>query len=222
MSALVKKLSIAIAAAAALTAMPGTAWAQLFYTDPPLAGGPIEPGEQLVGEPLSGATAAEARAGLIWNLRSGLNVAALRCQFSKYLRAVDNYNAVLAHHSGELAQAYQTLGNYFRRVAPNAREGQRRFDAWSTLTYNNYSTIAGQISFCQTASNIGKEALARRKGEFYALARDRMRELRNSLSGGADRIYAGGTALRPLPASAFAAPVCTGLTGRQLQQCQAQ
>jgi hypothetical protein len=222
MSALVKRLSIAIAAAAASMAVPGAAQAQLFYQDLPLAGGPVEPGEQLVGETLPGANPAEARAALIWNLRSGLNVAALRCQFSKYLRAVDNYNAVLAHHSGELAQAYQTLGNYFRRVAPNPREGQRRMDAWSTLTYNNYSTIAGQISFCQTATNIGKEALSRRKGQFYELARERMRELRNSLAGGADRIYGTGMPLRPLPMSAFAAPVCTGLTGRQLQQCQAQ
>ena len=222
MSALVKKISIAIAAAAAITAVPGTAQAQLFYTDPPLAGGPVEPGEQLVGEPLTGANAAESRAGLIWNLRSGLNVAALRCQFGKYLRAVDNYNAVLAHHSGELAQAYSTLGNYFRRTSANVREGQRRFDAWSTLTYNNYSTIAGQISFCQTATNIGKEALTRRKGQFYEVARDRMRELRNSLAGGADRLTSGGIALRPLPMAAFAAPVCTGLTGRQLQQCLGQ
>jgi hypothetical protein len=222
MSALVKKYRIAFAAAAAFVVVPGTAHAQLFYTDPPLAGGLVEPGEQLVGEPLTGATPAEARAGLIWNLRSGLNVAALRCQFSKYLRAVDNYNAVLAHHSGELAQAYQTLGNYFRRTSANVRDGQRRFDAWSTLTYNNYSTIAGQISFCQTASNIGKEALARRKGQFYEVARERMRELRNSLTGGSDRLYAGGLALRPLPTSAFAAPVCTGLTGAQLQQCLAR
>lgn len=222
MRALVNKLSIGIAAAAAYAAVPGAAHAQLFYTDPPLAGGPIEPGEQLVGEPLAGASPAEARAGLIWNLRAGLNVAALRCQFTKYLRVVDNYNAVLAHHSGELAQAYQVLGNYFRRTSPNPREGQRRFDAWSTLTYNNYSTIAGQFGFCQTASNIGKEALSRRKGEFYAIARERMRELRNSLTHGADRLSSGGLALRPLPESVFAGPICTGLTGRRLQQCQAQ
>lgn len=198
MSAFVKKLSIGILAAAASAALPGTAQAQLFYMPPAFAVGPVEPGEQLVSAPLTNPTAAETRAALIWNLRSGLNVAALRCQFSKYLRSVDNYNAVLDHHSEELAQAYQILGNHFRRIGGNPREGQRRLDAWSTLTYNNYSTIAGQASFCQTAGNIGKDALTRRKGEFHELARDRMRELRNSLAGGADRIYTV-AALRPLP-----------------------
>ena len=57
----------------------------------------------MVGLPLPGATPAEYRAHLLWNLRSGLNVAALQCQFSPYLRAVDNYNALLAHHARELA-----------------------------------------------------------------------------------------------------------------------
>ncbi|HEY0116511.1 MAG TPA: hypothetical protein VGB54_12410 [Allosphingosinicella sp.] len=213
------KSCIRIAAAAACLAVPGAASAQLFYNDLVIERTPIEPGDPQVGEPLPGATPAEARAGLIWNLRAGLNVAALRCQFTRYLRSVDNYNAVLAHHSGELAQAYRTLGGYFTRVH-GQREGQRRFDAWSTLTYNNFSTIQGQLGFCQTTSDIGKEALTRRKGEFYELARARMRELRGSLRPVTDRLSTGSYALRPLPASAFAAPVCTGLTGRALQQCQ--
>ncbi len=221
MSAFVKSFAIRAAAAAAFLAIPGVAQAQLFYTDPVFEGAPIEPGDPLVGEPLPGANAAEARAGLIWNLRAGLNVAALRCQFSKYLRTVDNYNAVLAHHSTELNQAYTALGGYFTRVH-GAREGQRKFDEWSTLTYNNFSTISGQIGFCQTASNIGKEVLAARKGEFLTLARNRMREMRNSLRPVGDRLYGAGLALRPLPDAAFAAPVCTGLTGRPLQLCQAQ
>jgi hypothetical protein len=60
----------------------------------------------------------------------------------------------------------------------------------------------------------------RPKGAFFDLARERMRELRNSVQPYSDRIYLGGSALRPLPQSLFAAPVCTGLTGRALQQCQ--
>ena len=63
---------------------------------------------------------------LLWNLRAGLNVAALQCQFSPYLRTVANYNALLAHHNRELAAAYTALEGYFRRV--NGRTGPRQFD----------------------------------------------------------------------------------------------
>src|SRR5690242_11247517 len=86
------------AAAAALCALPSAGQAQIFYNDLPVQRGPVEPTDAVVGEPLPGATAAEARAGLVWNMRAGLNNAALQCQFSTYLRAVDNYNAILAHH----------------------------------------------------------------------------------------------------------------------------
>jgi hypothetical protein len=208
-----KMFCLGLAAAAGFGAA-APAQAQLFYTDPVYPSGTVEPGDPLIGEELKGATPAEARAGLIWNLRSGLNVMALRCQYYKYLRAVDTYNSVLAHHSAELASAYKTLGAYFTRT-----QGPRAFDQWATRTYNNFSTNQSQ-GFCQTASTIGKDALMRPKGAFFDLARERMRELRNSVQPYSDRIYLGGSALRPLPQSLFAAPVCTGLTGRALQQCQ--
>jgi hypothetical protein len=214
----VNKMLLAAAAVIPALLAAAPAQAQLFYADPVYPSGPIEPNDPLIGEVLAGANPAEARASLMWNLRAGLNVMALRCQFSNYLRAVDNYNAILAHHSAELAGAYKTLGSYFTRVR-GQREGQREFDQWSTRTYNNFQTQQSQ-GFCQTASNIAKDALSRPKGEFYNLARDRMRELRNSTQPYADRIYLGGSALRPLNPAIFAGPVCTGLTGRALQQCQ--
>jgi hypothetical protein len=149
---------------------------------------PIEPSDPLVGVPLPGATPAESRASLIWNLRSGLNVAALQCQFSPYLRTVDNYNAILAHHSRELATAYAALEGYFRRVH-GARNGPRRFDDYSTQTYNNFSTLQAQLGFCQTAARIGRDALARPKGQFFTVAQARMRELRGSLVAVHDNFY---------------------------------
>jgi len=215
-----KRVMVRAGLAAACLLGPGAAQAQLFYTEPPFGGGTVEPGDPIVGEPLPGATAAETRAGMIWNLRAGLNVAALRCGFVKSLRAVDTYNAAIAHHSAELAAAYKSLGDYFKRTH-GAKEGQRRFDQWVTLTYNNFSTQQGQ-GFCQTASRIGKDALGRRKGAFYDLARERIRELRNSMQPHADTIYPTGTQLPPLPASLFAVQPCAGLTGRPLQQCQAR
>jgi hypothetical protein len=161
-------------------ALPQAAPAQIFLTAPDFKPGPIDGSEPVVGIPIPGATAAEYRSHLLWNLRAGLNVAALQCQFSTYLRAVPNYNALLAHHSVELAAAYTTLGNYFKRVH-GAVKGQKLFDDYSTATYNNFSALEAQYGFCQTATNISKTALATPKGNLHLVAQRRMRELRNSL-----------------------------------------
>lgn len=188
------KLGAAAVAAALMAGLAGhqTAGAQLFVNDPDFKRAPIEANDPLVGLAIPGATPAEYRAHLLWNLRAGLNVAALQCQFSPYLRAVDNYNGILAHHDDELAGAYTTLNNYFKRVQGAPAKGQKAFDDYTTITYNNFSTLHAQLGFCQTASNIAKEALTRPKGELHVTAQNRMRELRNSLVPTYDRrlIYA--------------------------------
>ena len=168
----------ALAAVAATALLSGHAPAQLYISQPDLRPAAIEPSDPLVGLALPGATPAEHRANLLWNLRAGLNVAALQCQFSDYLRAVPNYNGLLAHHNVELAAAYTTLNNYFKRV--QGAKGQKAFDDYSTITYNNWSTLQAQMIFCQTATNIAKSALATPKGQLYPLAQARMRELRNA------------------------------------------
>ena len=173
------------AAIAAGIAAPQAAQAQLYLVQPDFRPGPIDGSEALVGIPIPGATAAEYRASLLWNLRAGLNVAALQCQFSPYLRAVPNYNGLLAHHSVELAAAYTMLGNYFKRV--HGARGQKLFDDYSTATYNNFSTLQAQYGFCQTAAGITKAALATPKGELLQLAQRRVRELRNALIPVSDR-----------------------------------
>ena len=205
----------AFAAAGALA--PQAASAQLFLYEPVFASGPIEPSDPLVGLPMQGATPAEYRAHLIWNLRSGLNVAALQCQFSPYLRAVDNYNGILAHHGRELATAYTALEGYFRRV--HGRTGPRRFDDYSTQTYNNFSTCQAQLGCCQTAARIAREALARRQGEFGALAQARMRELRASLTVAHENFYFNRTPVPLSPINA-AAPDCSRLPRRERRECE--
>jgi hypothetical protein len=170
-------LIAAAVVAATLGAVPAPA--QLFLSTPDLRASPIEPNDPLVGLPLPGATAAEYRAHLLWNLRAGLNVAALQCQFSDYLRAVPNYNGLLAHHSVELAAAYTALNNYYKRTL--GAKGQKAFDDYSTITYNNWSAAQAQQIFCQTATNITKSALAAPKGQLFPLAQARLRELRNAL-----------------------------------------
>src|SRR3954469_13714414 len=129
----------AAAAGLALALPAAAAQAQLFVTDPVYPTGPIAGNDPLVGLPLPGATPAEYRAHLLWNLRSGLNVAALQCQFSPYLRTVDTYNALINQHARELAAAYTALQTYFRRVG--GRNGAGNFDRYSTQTYNNFSTL---------------------------------------------------------------------------------
>lgn len=175
----VSKFVLGLAAAVSVGA-PQSASAQLFFNNPDFKPGAISASDPLVGLPLPGATPQEHAANLVWNLRAGLNVAALQCQFSPYLRVVDNYNDILAHHSKELMHAYETVGGYFKRVH-GARTGQKLFDDYSTVTYNNFSTLYAQVGFCQTAAAIAKDALRRPKGEFHVTAEQRMRELRNSL-----------------------------------------
>lgn len=209
----------AVLAAGLAFAAPGTASAQIYLNSPDFQGGPIEPGDPLVGLPMPGATPAELRAHMVWNLRAGLNVAALACQFSPYLRTVGNYNALLAHHSGELATAYTTLEGYFRRIA--GRTGPRRFDEYSTQTYNNFSTLQGQLGFCQTASRIAKEALAARKGEFAQLAGMRLRELRNSLRPAYDSYSFPRAAIRLTPIT-LARHDCSRLPRRERRECEAE
>jgi hypothetical protein len=170
---------IAAALIAGSTA-PETASAQFYLTRPDMKAGPIEPNDPLVGLPIPGATPAEYRANLLWNFRAGLNVAALQCQFSPFLRAAPNYNALLAHHSEELANAYTTINAYFKR-RDGAVQGPKAFDEYSTQTYNNFSTLQAQLGFCQTAADIMKSALATPKGQLVNFAMQRMRELRNSL-----------------------------------------
>jgi len=173
--------------AATLCASPAAA--QLFITSPDFRGPPVTGSEPGIGLPIPGATPDEYSAHLLWNLRSGLNVAALQCQFSPSLRVVANYNDILAHHGAELAGAYTKLGNYFKRVH-GPREGQRLFDDYSTKTYNGFSTLYAQLGFCQTGASIARDALAAPKGGMLDVARLRMREFRNSLIPVGERLYA--------------------------------
>lgn len=173
-------LKAAAVAAIAGAAFSGPAQAQLFLQDPSFQKGPINGNDPAVGLALPDARENEYAAHLLWNLRAGLNVAALQCQFSPYLRVVDNYNGILDHHSKELMSAYTTVGSYFKRKH-GPREGQRLFDDYSTITYNGFSTLQAQYGFCQVAADIAKEALAQPKGMMHVTARNRLRELRGSL-----------------------------------------
>ncbi|OYZ13941.1 MAG: hypothetical protein B7Y35_08955 [Sphingomonadales bacterium 28-64-96] len=112
------------------------------------------------------ATPAETRAHAVWTLRAALNVAALQCQYSPFLRSVDNYNQMLRKHGGELTSAQTTmLGHYTRTMK---RGGAAAFDRYNTRSYNSFSTLDAQYNFCWAA---GQAGLAVRVGDVGAMGR---------------------------------------------------
>lgn len=177
------------AAAALATGMAvERASAYLFWSKPDFAGAPVRGDEPGLGLPMPDATPAEIQAHLLWNMRAGLNVAALQCQFSPPLMTVKNYNALLGQHARELTQAFTAIGGYFKRTG--GKTWQVALDQYTTRTYNGFSTMHAQFGFCETAASIGREALSRPKGSLHLTATARMRELRNSLIPTGDRAFA--------------------------------
>ncbi|HEX8446570.1 MAG TPA: hypothetical protein VF649_08150 [Sphingomonas sp.] len=151
----------------------------LFWTPPNFAGGPVRGDEPGIGLPLPGATPREYSAHLLWNMRAGLNVAALQCQFAPTLAAVKNYNTLLKQHDAELNAAYTVISDYFKRTG--AKGWQTALDQYTTRTYNGFSTLHAQLGFCETAAAIGRDAIGRMRGTLHETAETRMREFRNSL-----------------------------------------
>lgn len=189
---LVPRIVFALAAGTGLfAAVPASA--QFFFKPATLASERVtgaEPG--MVGPALPGATPAELRAALVWNLRAALNVAALQCQFEPTLLTLDYYNATLKDHAVELRDSYAVLEKYFIRTAASKKAGQTELDKFGTRVYSGFSTVGGQLSFCQTAGSIGRDALFARRGTFGDLAEGRMRELRDSLRAWGEQYRPGG------------------------------
>lgn len=129
---------------------------------------------------LPGLTAREERAEAIWAMRAGLNVAALQCQFSPFLATVPTYNALLRHHSDELADAFKAMTGYFvRKQGP--RTGQRAFDSYATRTNQGWSSFDAQVRFCNAAALVGRRALAVPKGSFGDFAQAELPAFRASI-----------------------------------------
>lgn len=173
----VRKLIAGLAGAAALVASPASA--QFYFQGPNLAGQPVTGQEP--GIALPNATAAENKAALVWSLRAALNVAALQCDFAPSLLTVNNYNAMIGDHKAELKAAFETIGRYFVRVGKSKAAGQTALDQYGTRIYSEFSTVAGQFTFCQTAHSVGRDAIFAPRGQLVEVAEQRMRELRNSL-----------------------------------------
>lgn len=168
-------------AMAIIAATPVPVQAQVFWQAPDFRGAALVPGEADMGVALPGATEAEERAGWVWQIRAGLNVAALQCGFDKTLMSQNIYNGILRNHSGELALAYNTLRAYFKRTTKTPKAAQDALDRYGTKIYSGMSAVSGQYEFCETSSRIGKAALVATRGSFTLFTVERLRELRNSL-----------------------------------------
>lgn len=176
------RISICTAAVSTLFFLSTPAQAQGYWVPPNFSGPPVNSYEPGIGVPLPGATVTEQNAALVWNLRAGLNVAALQCAFEPTLRTMQNYNALLNDHSAELASSFKTLSAYFKRVNKSPALGQKALDSFGTKTYSGFSTVRAQVGFCYAASRIGRIGLFTPKGRFITLAQEHLRELRNSLT----------------------------------------
>jgi hypothetical protein len=185
------RLGSVVLAGVAMAAAAMPASAQLYWKSPDFTGAPVTGTETNVLITLPDATPAEVNADIVWTLRAGLNFAALQCQFAPSLMTVNNYNALLGHHNKELAVDYKALQGYFKRTAKKGTSAaaiNAAFDNFNTRTYSSFSSVFGQVGFCQTASRIGEAVLATPKGKLLDTARSRLRELRNSLTPTGDGI----------------------------------
>lgn len=172
---------------AAMVASPAAA--QIYWRAPDLSGLPLTSYEPGMGVALPGATPAEQRAAISWNVRSGLNLAALQCAFEPTLRTEANYNAIISDHSAELAAAFNTLSGYFKRTSKTPKAGQSALDTFGTRTYSGFSAVRAQLTFCNMAGKIGRHALFTPKGQFSAFAMEHLREFRNSLVPAGDQQF---------------------------------
>lgn len=171
--------SLCLAALLAL-GLSTPAQAQFFWSPPDLSTPPVTGAEPSLGLNLPGATSEELRAGLVWHMRAALNVAALQCDFEPTLLTVSNYNATLAHHRKELADAFNGVTGYFKRTRGKA--WQKELDQYGTRIYSGYSTVQAQRGFCQTMGSVGRDAIFADRGALWQVAQKRMGEVRRSLT----------------------------------------
>lgn len=175
---LVLRITAAVAAASPTSGIV-LAQEQTISVSAPAASAPLPPGV-MAPVVMREMTPAETRAHQVWSLRAALNVAALQCQFSPFLRTVKNYNQILPHHSAELAAALKTINAHFVRH-DGAKTARQTFDQYTTRTYNSFSTLEAQRTFCQKASDVGWEVLDAKKGGYSDLAAARLPEIRQAM-----------------------------------------
>lgn len=127
-------------------------------------------------------------AATLWQLRSGLNVAALACRGADEAAIVAGYNKLLADHRDELATAYQAVSAEYRNAAA--------FDDAMTRLYNRFAAPAGQAGLCGAALVVLDEANAHADAPLGTLAEPALAMLED--------VFVPAAAPAPLPPVAIA------------------
>lgn len=180
-------VALTIAVAPLMMAQPAAA--QFFWSPPDMNAPPLTDESAAAALGLPGATADEIKAGLAWNLRAAINVAALQCQFEPTLLAISNYNAMIAHHDAELDAAQATLLGYFQRTVGKGKAGQSASDMYNTRIYSGYSTVQAQRGFCQAAAAVGRQAIFADRGQLNVVARAGLASIKKSLVLAGEQFY---------------------------------
>lgn len=174
-------------AIASMMAQPAAA--QFFWSPPDMSAPPLTDAAAATAMGLPGANAAEVKAGLAWNLRAALNVAALQCQFEPTLLAISNYNAMIAHHDAELDAAQAALLGYFQRTVGKGKAGQSASDMYNTRIYSGYSTVQAQKGFCQATAAVGRQAIFADRGALHEVGRTGLASIKKSLVAAGEQFY---------------------------------
>lgn len=112
-----------------------------------------------------------AAAAIIWELRSGLNVAALACRGADEAAIVAGYNQLLSTRRAELAGVYQAVAK--EHASPAA------FDAAMTRLYNGFAQPAAQAALCDNALGVLQAMAAQADQPLTALAGTALAKLEN-------------------------------------------
>lgn len=103
-----------------------------------------------------------------WNLRSGLNVAALNCLRPEHVALVGNYRELLKKHSRELSRTNSALGSEYRkRYGSGYRNDQ---DAYMTRVYNYFALPPALPKFCDAALTVSNDLRAVPVGQLGAFS----------------------------------------------------
>ena len=104
----------------------------------------------------------------VWNLRAGLNVAALACKGRGRMPVRGDYGRLLTRHRTLLAAAYSS---------EQRRQGTR-FDRSETRLYNRFSNQHDPVQFCRDAASVARRAASMDSPTLAANAAGLLRELR--------------------------------------------
>ncbi|MGQ7828516.1 hypothetical protein [Altererythrobacter sp. Z27] len=104
----------------------------------------------------------------LWNLRSGLNVAALNCLRAEHAGLVENYRTLLKQHSRQLAATNNALTKQYRdKHGKSFRDHQ---DAYMTRVYNYFALPPVLPEFCNVALQVSQEVAQVKPGQLHNFA----------------------------------------------------